>query len=196
MRKKKKMLPIAFCGSLSFACCLSNQAFALQISDSQYSGVYNGQDMDVAQARFNGVTSKGGGGGVPIGAVVAWPASQNPEDAENWLECDGRAISQSEYPELYAIVGANVPDYRGLFLRGYGSNCNYRNEYGGCIASGALGAYQHYQIQRHSHSFGKGWYGGIAEANGGYNNEQWTNPTGGEETRPANKAVRYLIRAQ
>lgn len=24
------------------------------------------------------------------------------------------------YPELYAVVGANIPDYRGVFLRDYG----------------------------------------------------------------------------
>ena len=29
------------------------------------------------------------------------------------------------YPELVALIGANVPDYRGLFLRSYGSQNSY-----------------------------------------------------------------------
>jgi hypothetical protein len=60
------------------------------------------------------------GGGVPVGTVVAWPSASHPADAANWLECNGQAISQAVYPELYAHTGPNVPDYRGMFLRGLG----------------------------------------------------------------------------
>ena len=36
--------------------------------------------------------------------------------------CDGRAVSRTVYPELYAVVGANVPDLRGQFIRGSNAN--------------------------------------------------------------------------
>lgn len=60
---------------------------------------------------------------VPVGTIITWPVSSNPAGWEQgkWLECNGQGIAQSIYPELYAIVGGTIPDYRGLFLRGFGS---------------------------------------------------------------------------
>lgn len=70
---------------------------------------------------------------MPVGSVVAFAgsASQIPAD---WLLCAGQALHKADYPELYAVLGIthgagynaqslptgdfNVPDYRGLFLRG------------------------------------------------------------------------------
>ena len=58
--------------------------------------------------------------GVPIGTVIAWPGSKAPTTAGTWLECNGQSCAA--YPELVAVLGKNtVPDYRGVFLRGYGS---------------------------------------------------------------------------
>ena len=54
--------------------------------------------------------------GVPIGTIIAWASSTNPEDG-TWLECNGQSCSK--YPQLVAILGSNkVPDYRGRFLEG------------------------------------------------------------------------------
>ncbi|MFI3272976.1 MAG: hypothetical protein R3Y11_12910, partial [Pseudomonadota bacterium] len=52
------------------------------------------------------------------------------------------------YPALYAIVGTSLPNYKGMFLRGYGSRTNYQqngteNGYSTTThASGSLGAVQ------------------------------------------------------
>lgn len=92
-------------------------ASALQIGDGQYAKTYNAQNLSTAQARFNGITTKGAGGGVPVGSIIAWPVATNPEDMENWLECNGQAISASAYPELRSLVGPNVPDLRGRVLQ-------------------------------------------------------------------------------
>ena len=54
---------------------------------------------------------------VPTG-VVQWYAGSTPP-AGGWLECNGQAITQVDYPALFAIVGANVPDLRGEFVRGW-----------------------------------------------------------------------------
>lgn len=66
-----------------------------------------------------------GAGGVPVGTVIAWPVSRNPEDMDKWLECDGRSISSAVYPELFAVVGGSVPDYRGKTFYGRGGAAPY-----------------------------------------------------------------------
>lgn len=68
--------------------------------------------------------------------AVLFPAGMvspfaGPEDniPEGWLLCDGSAISRTEYANLYNVIGVcwgigdgsttfNLPDLRGLFLRG------------------------------------------------------------------------------
>ena len=86
-------------------------------------------------------------------------------------------------------MGGQVPDLRGLFLRGHGGN------------SAALGVRQEDAFKAHSHDFlGHGvLYGGVENSYRAV--LQWTEtrrtePTGDIETRPMNQAVRYLIRAK
>ena len=61
---------------------------------------------------------------IPVGTVVTWPSGANPADMQNpdgtynWLECNGQSISQTVYPELFAVIGGKTPDYRDWFLRG------------------------------------------------------------------------------
>ena len=65
---------------------------------------------------------------IPVGTIISWPVAQNPADWQNsdgsynWLECNGQSISKTVYPELFALMGGQVPDLRGLFLRGLGGN--------------------------------------------------------------------------
>lgn len=73
--------------------------------------------------------------GVPAGMIVpfAGPAENIPE---GWLLCDGSEVSRSAYPNLYQAIGVcwgegdanttfNIPDLRGMFLRGVsGSSSN------------------------------------------------------------------------
>jgi hypothetical protein len=161
--------------------------------------------------------------------VIAWPAASNPPDAENWLECNGQ--STAGYPALAAIVGANVPNYQGIFLRGHGSQTHTQNNgsmvgYTGTThSSGSLGAVQgdavrniHGYITFHGESSGTGWFasgesGVLAHTNYGNGNVFEDPGWGGwlakgieinasrmvptaNENRPANVAVRYLIRAK
>jgi hypothetical protein len=182
------------------------------------------------------VLIKAQGSGVPVGTVVAWPASSNPDDAENWLDCNGQ--STSGYPELAAIVGPTVPNYQGMFLRGHGSQSHAQNN-GSTVgvtntvhSSGALGVVQGDAMreitaggiigdgdfdrlpainQSYPPTWGAmswdyvdlGGKGGIAHD--GYDNDKpeysgdfrasLVAPTG-NENRPVNIAVRYLIRAR
>ena len=152
---------------------------------------------------------------IPVGTIIAWPVAQNPADCQNsdgsynWLECNGQSISQTVYPELFALMGGHTPDLRGLFLRGHGGN------------SAGLGEQQGHAMRDISASgnisVGFGGYlsgSGIFKPVGSHkvtvirgtwdNNWSSTNygldlSAGGvpvaNEVRPDNQAVRYLIRA-
>ena len=100
----------------------------------------------------------------------------------------------SVYPELVALIGSRVPDYRGLFLRGVGGN------------SAALGILQEDEIKSHSHKIprrmilpGEGLKHDSSLEEAGlepYAVSGESSYTGGNETRPKNRAVRYLIRVR
>lgn len=130
-----------------------------------------------------------------------------------WLECNGQ--STTGFPELATIVGANVPDYRGIFLRGLGSQTS--THYGTVIhSSGMLGALQGDAIRNITASLGAAgavaWQapGGAFYFSGNYANcppqgasamptilnfnTSRVVPTA-EENRPINRSVRYLMRA-
>ena len=74
----------------------------------------------------------------PLGSVIAYSGSQDPPTngvvGVVWRLCDGRALSQHLYPDLFALVGTsfgngtvnnpthiqnafNIPDLRGRFIR-------------------------------------------------------------------------------
>lgn len=163
-----------------------------------------------------------GSGGVPVGTIIAWPSLSNPADMGNWLECNGQSISAAAYPDLYAIVGASVPNYQGLFLRGYGSQNHTKNN-GSTVGttitthtSGGLGIVQgdtmrsivghiqvfHAGIQDSTGVFtstGKDnpfWgYGSESKAYAGATFDNGTVTPVSGENRPVNMAVRYFIRA-
>ena len=80
---------------------------------------------------------------LPAGAVQ--PFAMNTAPA-GWLAADGAAVLRSDYPTLFTAIGTNygigngtttfnVPDLRGYFVRGAGTNSD-------TIASGTFGAKQ------------------------------------------------------
>ena len=121
------------------------------------------------------------------------------------------------YPELVGVVGSRVPDYRGIFLRGQGSQTS--THYGTVThSSAALGQLQGDGIRtiwgtfvggdwsghdNQGGSSGAFWPAGNAGVQEGddYNQIRYSfdvsrvTPVVGE-VRPVNRAVRYLIRAR
>jgi len=94
-----------------------------------------------------------GNGTLPIGSVISYVSAAVPD---GWLACDGSAVSRATYSELFAIIGTtygdgdggstfNLPDTRGVFLRGAGSS-------GFGAYSAALGDFQNDSFKSHSHS--------------------------------------------
>ena len=79
--------------------------------------------------------------GSPAGIIAPFAGTSAPS---GWLACQGQAVSQTTYAALYAAIGATwntggegagnfrLPDLRGVFLRGTGTN-------GTGSSSGAVG---------------------------------------------------------
>ncbi|WP_375650815.1 phage tail protein [Bartonella sp. OT172YNZD] len=148
-----------------------------------------------------------------------------------WLLCDGKEYSRKNYANLFAVLGEtwgkgderttfNVPDLRGMFLRGLDS--------GKEIDKGRLlGSRQEESFKSHTHegktdSTGKhqhsmpitknvvfltnhGEYqrdmaqvisqNGLTKAAGEHEHKILLQKTGGDETRPVNMAVVYAVKA-
>ena len=130
-------------------------------------------------------------------------------------------MSLSVYPELVGIVGSKVPDYRGIFLRGQGSQTS--THYGTVNHSSArLGELQGDSIRAitghiidavaggvsgHWGGTSGAFYGEVTTVDGAepsrHGPDYWNiyfdasrvTPVAGE-IRPVNRAVRYLIRAR
>jgi microcystin-dependent protein len=162
---------------------------------------------------------------MPVGAVQAFAMNSAPT---GWLAADGTAVSRTLYLALWTALGTtygvgdgsstfNLPDLRGRFVRGAGSD--------GVATAGTFGAKQADSVISHTHSGttgndspdhthaveGSSGYGGHA-ASGVYDapsagtsggasaRHQHTfttssqSPAGATETRPANIAMLYCIK--
>jgi microcystin-dependent protein len=137
-------------------------------------------DNSVTQAKTNNSL-------VPTGAIMAFGMNSVPT---GWLECNGQ--STTGYTALAALVGANVPDLRGYFVRGTGTNSD------GTV-SGAFGAKQTDEFKSHNHNISVlgivgGTNPGVQDAIQNSTQSYTTTNTGGTETRPRNIALLYCIK--
>jgi microcystin-dependent protein len=149
----------------------------------------------VTQAKTNNML-------VPAGAVMAFAMNSAPT---GWLAANGNAISRTTYATLFAAIGTtygagngsttfNLPDLRGYFVRGSGTNSDG-------TSSGAFGAKQADEFKSHTHqqkrddNFGaQGTSGGNPDSAYGGLEYGATSATGGSETRPRNIAMLYCIK--
>jgi microcystin-dependent protein len=180
---------------------------------------------------------------VPIGTVLSY---SGPTDGahvlpSSWLQCDGSSLSGSKYPELLAAIGTlygdghdstgaktgdfNLPDYRGMFLRGVDPSKNL--DKGQRSGDGLVGSKESFSTARPANNFvtdTQGIHSHVldfeisAGRSGSVVSNTVANPrlpggpqksteqsgahshtvTGGgdAETRPVNAAVTWIIRAQ
>ena len=115
------------------------------------------------------------------------------------------AGQRGAYPELFAVLGGNVPDLRGLFLRGHGSQTHQVAGFAMVKhSSAALGQIQGHAILEHGHRTSRGnwtgdyrpYYQGAGNSQGEINTYGVSGAPTDTENRPVNTAVRYLIRAR
>ena len=151
------------------------------------------------------------GGGAPVGSVVAWMTSTIPS---GYIECDGRTLSRTAYADLFDIIGIRygttdgsnfkIPDFRGQFLRGWSNgsgqdpDASSRTSRGDGVGGDNVGTRQTQQVQSHRHNITArdivGSYGGdqnFWEIGGGGKRTEYT---GGNETRPRNVYVVWIIK--
>ena len=178
------------------------------------------ESMNLADTyAFTGTVS---GAGEPIlkGSIVAYAGSSTPS---GYLACDGAAVSRTTYADLFAAIGTtwgagngsstfNVPDLRAMFLRGTGTHGTANMAKGTDFSAPAVGTIENDQMQDHKHqtimSPGTTYqtYSSYAIGNNAYGttynfnttapleiNSQGT-PRTGDETRPVNAAVLYVIK--
>lgn len=135
---------------------------------------------------------------LPIGTIIG---TMTPIDTVNeiWVLADGRTAT-TEY--FQATGNANVPDIRGLFLRGLNVGRSDGKEDPDPDFEGNVriaGSYQADSLKSHSHTedlstgdnvniFGGGSFGGNHIVN--------TGATGGNETRPKNMAVFWYVKVK
>lgn len=153
---------------------------------------------------------------VPIGTVVAsvlvpsefYRQAQikgGPFDAEKytWVLADGRDVTRSQYEKLLRV--RNVPDLRGLFLRGL--NAERADGKEGPDATMRIGGdYQQDMVGKHGHSLApriaalsvKAAYGGLTEYAVGADATLGAAVSAGDspgvETRPRNSGVYWYMR--
>lgn len=155
--------------------------------------------------------------GEGVGTIIAVPTEVVPP---NYLECNGAAISQTTYSDLFAVLGFrsgnpgggnfNLPDYRGAFLRGWAHgfsrdpdrNLRIADKPGGNTADN-VGSFQDDEFESHRHAPQAGYadfmsgtgntHGQGGDAYGTFVNTAFT---GGNETRPKNIYVMFCIKYQ
>jgi microcystin-dependent protein len=150
------------------------------------------------------------GGDLPVGMIMPFAGILIPS---GWLLCDGSSVSKTTYSDLYSALGDawgsassttfNIPDLRGRFLRGVDSGSGNDPDASSrtAINSGGntgdnVGSYQDDEFKSHNHgistSSGSGTSGVMR---GGVNNSSSsTSNRGGNETRPKNAYVNYIIK--
>lgn len=134
----------------------------------------------------------------PAGVIMAWPLSTPPS---GWLECNGQAATT---PALQAVVGVNVPDLRGQFIRGWDHGLGIDPARAIRTSQAPYAGYNLYQTQKDD---GDGQTGPRGEINAFGVNGQWvtvaTDKTGNfdkqidnvpGDTRPTNVALMFIIK--
>jgi microcystin-dependent protein len=112
------------------------------------------------------------GTGVPTGAIMAFPVATPPD---GYLECNGSAVSRTTYASLFAFLGTtygvgdgsttfNLPNYKGMFLRGWANGSSNdpdrasRTDRGDGTVGDNIGTRQGFINYTHAHS-GSGYTG-------------------------------------
>ena len=241
-----------------------NYKVKIGISENSYATVLFEREYSIAPA--------GSGSAFPIGSVIAYLGNNGNiagMEANGWFKCDGRsisglsaALSADEITAFTNVVGNNLPDLRGMFLRGVDQGRGYDDDAGsrtGGESTTGVRSYQGCKVEditstgtaasagNHGHT-GSAAQGGdhrhsyvdtyFSEYNGGstnqkgsgssdHDNDDWNKTRntelsgththsitiddavahthsvsvsydagGGNETRPENTAVYYLIRGR
>jgi len=166
--------------------------------------------------------------GSPAGVIMAFAGATAPT---GFLACDGSAVSRTTYATLFAAISTtwgagngtttfNVPDLRGMFVRGTGTNNTGSSSgaagpsVGSYVADTFQGHYQSVSDPGHTHTYTAVISGPVIAGGSGANTTTGTTsssttgltvtapsndgtngvPRTGTETKPKNYGVLYIIK--
>lgn len=152
----------------------------------------------------------------PAGVILPYGGTTAPT---GWLVCDGTSYPRLTYPDLYKSIGTsfgtadgthfNVPDFRGRFLRGWANGQTTdpdRATRTAMTTGGAtgdnIGSVQADQYKSHTHPPASGASnfvtdgadGALIDAGAYFQYKNATGASGGNETRPVNANVNFIIK--
>jgi len=151
----------------------------------------------------------------PVGTIEAYGGTTAPA---GWLLCDGANVSRSTYADLFAVIGTSfgagsasdtntftLPDLRGRFLRGVSAGSGNDPDAASRVASAtggntgnAVGSYQTDDLESHTHGVDQhatqNRCGSSACSVPTVAVSGQSGATGGNETRPVNVYVNYIIK--
>jgi hypothetical protein len=158
-------------------------------------------------------------GGLSVGDIT--PTSLGTCPIGTTLANGGSAAAFTQLNNAYVAAGypyggsagtANLPDYRGLFIRGVGTNGTALQANGGAVTGAALGTLQNDMLQGHLHpinttqSYASGGFATINSSSTAAGGTLATTPGAlvsdgsngtprvGAETHPANLSATYCVR--
>ena len=137
---------------------------------------------------------------VPVGTIISYGGNATSYPP-GWLPCNGTAFNQNQYPDLYTALGNSnmLPNLEGYFLRGLDPTGKVDPDGAGRtpLSTQADNFGQHIHNTQQTPWYwseatgGDGYIVGTNTTNGLH--VQSSSPAGGDETRPKNAAVLYLI---
>lgn len=151
----------------------------------------------------------------PIGEVIMWAGTTAPY---GYLICNGSQVSRTTYSALFAIVGTSfgqgngtttfhLPDLRGRFVRGLDGGAGVDPDAAsrtamntGGATGNNVGSVQADAFEAHVHGVIPTTGVGVIDSpeqnlNGGAGTPYDTESTGGNETRPVNAYLNFIIKA-
>ena len=139
---------------------VSEMAVATQVNNSDLVMiVQDGENKSVPSLKFKSEKTIISKDSLPIGSVIEWYSDEIPD---NWLICDGSAVSRSLYNDLYKVLGTrygagngsstfNLPDLKDRIPIGKNTSNNNFN-----VLGKTGGEEQHqmtiYELPKHRHA--------------------------------------------
>lgn len=139
---------------------VSEMAAATQVNDSDLVMiVQDGENKSAPSLKFKSEKTIISKDSLPIGSVIEWYSDEIPD---NWLICDGSAVSRSLYNDLYKVLGTrygagngsstfNLPDLKDRIPIGKNTSNNNFN-----VLGKTGGEEQHqmtiYELPKHNHA--------------------------------------------
>jgi len=160
------------------------------------------------------------GATIYVGSIMIWPSVTLPDS--KWLELAGQSLATASYPNLFTLIGYNyggsgvsfnLPDTRGIFVRGFNHgfildpDAATRLNRGDGTTGDFVGTRQQDELTTHAHleqingyDFDSGGPPGTFVSGTPFQDvvrqsSVSTVATGGNETRPKNIQLMYIIKA-